>query len=393
VTGRFLYYGELLFRLLPEEDYALHLEALAEELPLEVVATDRQGRVIVWNAALAAWAGPRENALGRPVLDAFPALRADANLDWAAALDAALCGAPRLRLPRQPLGGRVVRATIGPMRRPDGRVLGAVLSFEDITSGQREEERRRIQTRSEAVTALGAGIAHEIRNPINALSLNLQLLRERLGDPDLPRAALAAKTDTMIAELSRMESLVANLLEVSRDGPPARAPERVDEIVRAVVDRLEGMAEHEGCRLTVQAGSRRTLELDRSRIDRAVHNVVRNAIEAAGRGGHVQIVTRDDPHSTVIMVDDDGPGIAPDDRARVFELFWTRKRGGTGLGLPLAQRAVESHGGEIEVLARPGGGARFVIHLPLPGEPLPGEASPDEALTGDEGSGDDGVEV
>jgi signal transduction histidine kinase len=120
---------------------------------------------------------------------------------------------------------------------------------------------------------------------------------------------------------------------------------------------------------------------------------VRNAIEAAGRGGHVQIVTRDDPHSTVIMVDDDGPGIAPDDRARVFELFWTRKRGGTGLGLPLAQRAVESHGGEIEVLARPGGGARFVIHLPLPGEPLPGEASPDEALTGDEGSGDDGVEV
>ena len=66
----------------------------------------------------------------------------------------------------------------------------------------------------------------------------------------------------------------------------------------------------------------------------------------------------------MIVVDDDGPGVPPEDRSRVFELFFTRKRGGTGLGLPLARRAVEDHGGEIEVLARPGGGARFVVHLP-----------------------------
>jgi signal transduction histidine kinase len=122
------------------------------------------------------------------------------------------------------------------------------------------------------------------------------------------------------------------------------------------------------------AGSRRTLDIDRARIDRAVHNIVRNAVEAAGRDGTVQVTTRDDPHSTVIVVDDDGPGIAPEDRARVFELFWTRKKGGTGIGLPLAQRAVESHGGEIEVLARPGGGARFVIHLPIDGAAQRGPA-------------------
>jgi signal transduction histidine kinase len=331
------------------------------------VATDREGRVIVWNAALASWAGARERALGRHVLDALPVLRRDANLDWAAVLEAALAGAPRLDLPRHPLAERVVRATAGPMRGPGGRVLGAVLSFEDITTPQREEERRRLQTRAAAVEALGAGIAHEIRNPINALSLNLQVLRERLEDPDLPREVIAAKTDAMIAELARMESLVAHLLEVSRGGPPNVAPEQVDEVVRAVVDRLEGMARHAGCRLRFAAGSRRTLDLDRARIDRAVHNIVRNAIEAAGKDGSVLVTTRDDPHSTVIVVDDDGPGIAPEDRARVFELFWTRKRGGTGIGLPLAQRAVESHGGEIEVLARPGGGARFVIHLPIAG--------------------------
>lgn len=363
VSSRFLFYSELLLRVLPEEDYALHLEALAEELPLGVAATDVEGRVLVWNRALAAWAGPRERALGQPLLAAFPLLAADANLDWAGLLAAALRGGAHRELARQPLGERLVRATVGPMRGPQARVLGAVLSFQDITSSAREEERRRLQTRSEAITSLGAGIAHEIRNPINALSLNLQLLRERIAD--LPRETIAAKADAMIAELARMESLVAHLLEVSRGGPPDCAPERIDEIVAAVLERLEGMAQRSGVRLLFRPGSRRVLPVDRARIDRAVHNVVRNALESAGPGGTVEVLTRDDPHSTVIVVDDDGPGIAPEDRRRVFDLFWTTKRGGTGLGLPLAQRAVESHGGEIEVLERPGGGARFVLHLPI----------------------------
>jgi signal transduction histidine kinase len=188
-------------------------------------------------------------------------------------------------------------------------------------------------------------------------------LRQRIAD--LPRDVIAAKADAMIAELARMEALVAHLLEVSRGGPPDRAPERVDDLVAAVLERLEGMAKHAGARLLFRPASHRVLHLDRARIDRAVHNVVRNALESAGPGGTVEVLTRDDPHSTVIVVDDDGPGIAPEDRRRVFDLFWTKKRGGTGLGLPLAQRAVESHGGEIEVLERPGGGARFVLHLPI----------------------------
>ena len=94
-----------------------------------------------------------------------------------------------------------------------------------------------------------------------------------------------------------------------------------------------------------------------------MHNVVRNALEAAQ--DRVWITTRDDPHSTVIEVDDDGPGVRPEDRSEVFVVYSTGKRGGTGLGLPLAREDIRRHGGEIEVLARPGGGARFVIHLPL----------------------------
>lgn len=365
MPGRFLYFSEVLVRLMHERDYAVRLEALAEALPLEVAATDAMGRVVVWNGALAAVAGPRSQALGRSLFEAMPWLVGDPNADWPSLLDSVLHGGRSRTLRRHPLGRRLVRATIAPMLGVQGIVLGAVLCFEDITHGAREEERRRLRARSDAVTALGAGIAHEIRNPLNALLLNLQLLRERLADPSSSRGDLAAKTEAMIAEAVRMETLVQNLLEVSRGGAPAPGDERIDEIVDAVVARLRPATEAAGVEVHVRPGSRRVLPLERMRIERAIQNIVENAVEAASRGGNVWIITRDDPHSTVVVVDDDGPGIRPDARGRVFELFWTNKRGGTGLGLPLARRAVESHGGELEVLERAGGGARFVVHLPV----------------------------
>jgi signal transduction histidine kinase len=362
----FTFYTEVLVRVLPEGDYALALEGLAEALPHGVAVVDRHARVIVWNRAMARSTSiARDRAVGRPLLDAFGALASDPNRDWAAALSRVLTEGAALDLPQGPLLDRVVRAVLTPLRDRRGDVLGAALVLDDITERVRTEERRVHRVRSEAVEALGAGIAHEIRNPLNALSLNLQLLRERLADPTSARDDLIAKADTMVDEMRRVDQLVTHLLEVSRGGPPTREPVRLDDLAARVLDRLRSTADRADVSLVLRRGSRRTLELDAARIDRALHNLVRNAIEAAGKGGHVVVFTRDDPHSTVAVVDDDGPGIPADDRQHMFELFFTKKRGGTGLGLPLARRAIQDHGGEIEVLDRPGGGARFVVHLPL----------------------------
>jgi signal transduction histidine kinase len=361
---RFSYHA-LLARILSEADYATALEGLAEALPLGVAAVDRSGRVFVWNGALASAHRPREEALGKPLLEALPALASDRNVDWREALDAVLRGGPALDRPRVPLGGRLVRATLSPLAGREGKPVGAVLVLEDITDRERGEERRLRRVRSRAVEDLGAGIAHEIRNPLNALSLNLQLLRERLEDPAVSRGDLTAKADAMVAEMKRIEDLVAHLLEVSRGSPPARETGLVDDVAGRVVDRLQETAERAGVDLSLRAGSRRPIVLDPVRVDRALHNLVRNAIEAAPAGGHVWVSTRDEPHTTVVVVEDDGPGFPPEDRERLFELFYTRKRGGTGLGLPLARRAVEDHGGEVEILDRPGGGARVVVYLPI----------------------------
>ena len=361
----FAFYTEVLLQGVPEGDYASALEQLADSLPLEIAAVDRTGRVLIWNRALASTTVPREQAVGHPLLDVFPGLRDDANLDWEWALARVLSDGIGLDVPRRPLHDRVVRLLLFPLVGPDGGIRGAALALDDITERVRAEDRRILRVRSDAVEALGAGIAHEIRNPLNALSLNLQLLRERLVDPKTDRAVLLAKADTMIAEMRRVDDLVVHLLEVSRGGPPTRVPVHLDEVVGAVVERLSSKAAVAGIQLVHRRGSSRLLGLDPQRIDRAVHNLVRNAIEAVPQGGHVWVTTRDDPHSTVVVVDDDGPGIPPGDRSRIFELFFSRKRGGTGLGLPLARRAVEDHGGEIELLERPGGGTRFVVHLPI----------------------------
>lgn len=375
MTRRFHVYWAWLGRVVSEGDYALALEQLSDALPVAIAAVDRAGHVIVWNRSMEARGPSKEEALGRALLDVLPSLRDDKNLDWEADLRRVLGERATVERSRHPMGDRVVRVTLAPLEGPEatGEVLGAVLAIEDITERVRAEERRLLRVRSDAVEDLGAGIAHEVRNPLNALSLNLQLLRERLEDPEASRADLLAKTDLMIAEMRRMDELVTHLLEVSRGGSAVREPRALDPIVARTVDLLRGKAERAGASLAHVPGSRRTLALDAVRIERALHNLVRNALEAVPRGGHVTVTTRDDPHSTVVVVDDDGPGIPPADRPRLFELFFTRKRGGTGLGLPLAQRAIHDHGGELEVLDRPGGGTRFVVHLPVEaGAPAPG---------------------
>ena len=187
--------------------------------------------------------------------------------------------------------------------------------------------------------------------------------------PAAPRADLNRRAEKALSESRRLEQLITHLLQVSRGGALEPAAACVDPIVQGVVDRLEGLASAHGCRVYVTPGSTRVLALDRVRIDRALENVVRNAIEAAAEGGRtVWLSTRDDPHSTVVTIEDDGPGIKPQDLSQVFVLYSTGKRRGSGLGLPLAREDVRRHGGEIEAKSRHGGGAQFLVYLPAPGE-------------------------
>ena len=285
VPGRFLYFSEVLLRLMPEQDYAVRLEALAEALPLEIAATDAEGRVVVWNAALAVVAGPRAQALGRPLLEAVPWLREDPNVDWRATVEDVLSGGPPRTFPRHPLGRRVVRATVAPMIGARGLVLGrrAVLRGHHARHARGGASTPRGAERG----GHGVGRRHRARDP--------QPAERALPQPPAPaRAARGPRRQPRRpAAQGRRDDRRGGAHGVAHP-EPAGGESRRRARVRGRAHRRHHRRRREApaaggpgaraSRSTLPPASRRVLPLERTRIERAFQNLLGNAIDAAGRG-------------------------------------------------------------------------------------------------------------
>ncbi len=215
-----------------------------------------------------------------------------------------------------------------------------------------------------ALQTMSAGLAHELRNPLNAAKLQLELLERRLrkqtNEPRLTEPAQLAQS-----EIQRLSNLLGDFLAFAR--PPELNPERHDvaAIVRQVVELERLGAERKGATLTV-AGSPHELhaDVDAPKLHQILLNLVRNAIEAVPSGGHVAVELSALPTSFKLRVADDGPGIPELVRQRIFEPFFSTKEGGTGLGMSIVHSLVTLHGGMVELDTSPRG-TRFDISIPL----------------------------
>jgi signal transduction histidine kinase len=226
----------------------------------------------------------------------------------------------------------------------------------------REERDRRLASLGE----LGAGLAHEIRNPLNAIDLTVQRFgREVRGATPEDAARLADATAVIRREVRGLDRLVEAFLRFARSPDPRPAPADLAAVVRAEAALAAPEAEARGIRLeVVEEPPVPPVSLDADLFSQALRNLVRNALEASPRGEAVLLVVGSEAGRARVEVVDRGPGVPAGDRDRVFDLFHTTREGGTGLGLPLALRSVRRHGGTIEVRDAPGGGARFVVLLP-----------------------------
>ncbi len=245
-------------------------------------------------------------------------------------------------------------------------------------------ERRRLEAavvheqRLSAMGNLAAGVAHEIRNPLNAISIGLQRLRMEFapGGPEA-REEYAKFTRIMEAEVARLNTTVDQFLALARPLRLTLADAPLALVLQEIVTLLTPQAAAQG----VKIEERFTLDearvsLDRRQLTHAVMNIFLNALQAMPKGGtlavHATILageqgTAGAPSVARISITDTGSGIAPDNLDRVFEPYFTTKEGGTGLGLALAHRIILEHQGEIRVENAPEGGARFVISLPIVG--------------------------
>jgi signal transduction histidine kinase len=224
--------------------------------------------------------------------------------------------------------------------------------------------------RSERLAAVGrlaAQITHEIRNPLASLSLNAELLQEQLDAGALDAQEARDLVHAMAREVDRLAEVTEEYLRFARMPKPTL--ERVD--LNDAVDELATFMGPElaGAGVDVRrelAEASPAVRADPGQLRQVLLNLVRNAREAAGRGGHVRLVTRvRDGAMADVEVQDDGPGMADDVKQRIFEPFFTTKELGTGLGLALVQQIVHEHAGELRCDSAPGRGTRMVVSLPI----------------------------
>jgi signal transduction histidine kinase len=227
-------------------------------------------------------------------------------------------------------------------------------------------ERQRRLEQVKALQTLCAGLAHEVRNPVNSAKLQLELAMRRLrrgGDPRLWEPVELAGH-----EIDRLTTLVDEFLAFAQ--PPAldlRAEDLV-AVVRDVLDSDRALAEHRGAQLTFAAGPEPIIaEIDAVKIRQIVESLVRNALEAVPAGGHVSVAVVPIDGHVHIRVTDDGPGIPGDVLPRIYEPFFSTKEGGTGMGLSIVHSLVALHHGATDVASSPAG-TTFDVAVPYRGD-------------------------
>jgi two-component system sensor histidine kinase HydH len=215
---------------------------------------------------------------------------------------------------------------------------------------------------------MAAAVAHEIRNPLNAVSMGLQ----RLGAEFQPADAEEYRRllGVVQGEVGRLNTIVEEFLSLARPVSLALGSVKPDEVLRELGVLLEPEATKRGVRVVVEApAGLAAVRADRARLTQVLLNLGLNAVEAMPAGGTLTLAAEPAGERLALMVADTGEGIAPDVRPRLFEPYVTTKPRGLGLGLAIARRIVEDHGGRIEVASEPGQGSRFTVLLPVAGSP------------------------
>ncbi len=239
------------------------------------------------------------------------------------------------------------------------------------------------RARTERLAQLGtwlAGFAHEIRNPLSTIGLNLQLVKEDFADAESARGKRTHKRLAVVEqEVKRLQAILAEFLRFARHPNLQPKPTDLNSMLRAVVDFTAPEMQEHGISLRFYPGPDvGTLQLDGDQLRAAMLNLLRNAQDACKPGDEVLISTERRGDRVRVRVTDTGSGMASDVQARVFEPYFSTKKQGTGLGLPTTRRIIEDHGGTLELSSELGRGTQFTVELPAAVEP-----------TGPSGSGRD----
>lgn len=251
------------------------------------------------------------------------------------------------------------------LEEASGEVTALQQTFNDMVDSLRDksevEARLRQTQRLSAVGTLAAGVAHDVRNPLNAIKLLSSHALDSASDP-----ALGEKLKTIRSEVDRLDNIVTGFLSLAKEQELEPKPTRVDTIHEECLRLVKQDAEARGVTLIsdLRAGDTE-LTLDPKQYTRAVLNVLINALEVSPDGGRVRMFSRLTETQLEVEIRDDGPGFDDESAERAFDPYYTTKETGTGLGLSITRGIIAEHGGSIALSSAPGNGAQVLILLPL----------------------------
>ncbi len=334
------------------------LESMADA----VIAVDVTGKVTLVNAAATRLFKLAPNAqLGRSILELLPGCDE--------LLPATLTGSDGDNFENEiqcEVDGKQLTlvANVSLLQNDEGEASGAAIVLWDLT------ERRALETivrRKEKLGAMGrlaSGVAHEIRNPLNAIGI----LGQRLGmefTPKQDKAEYSQLVQTIVSEVRRVNDIIQRFLKFAR--PPELNTAAIDfaEFFDANKTLWQGAGELHKVNVEVKQCPAVSLKLDKNQMTQVFLNLIRNAAEASSPNGQIEVSCYPRNMQVVIEIRDQGCGLTEDELARIFELYYTTKDTGTGMGLSIANQIVQAHGGVIEVASEVGKGSVFKVVLPV----------------------------
>ena len=217
---------------------------------------------------------------------------------------------------------------------------------------------------------LASGLAHEIRNPLNSIKINMQLLQEDLEEFAIAPDQLETCRESfgmMSDEIARLDGLMTNFLTYARPIDLKEEPVELCGFVEELISFLQPQASERQVKIELQTpGDPIEIRLDAQKIRQALLNILINDIQILSAGGVIHVELKPIRDLVIIQINDNGPGMTADFIREIFVAFRSQRKGGTGLGLSIANRFIQAHGGGIKVDSTPGSGTTFSVILPKP---------------------------
>ena len=260
--------------------------------------------------------------------------------------------------------GRRIQASLDFIHDDDARQgRGALVTLHDLESAEEIESELELSRRMAAIGRLTSGVGHEVKNPINAIVVHLELLKTKLGDASAPAVR---HLDVIDAEIHRLDRVVQMLVDFSR---PVELQLREQNLCSVLGDVLalaaEELSTHNVTLVSRMPSKPLMANFDADLVKQALLNVIQNGAQAMPDGGALEVSLEDDRKSAVLRISDQGPGIPDDIREKIFDLYFTTKTGGSGIGLAMTYRILQLHHGSIEVQSKQGRGTEFLLRIPL----------------------------